>query len=368
MEQQSGPGGWNTRMIQPAPKPGQVRLWTFQSVAQGADYVSYFRWRTCAMGTEMYWHGILNYDNRDNRRLAEIGRTYKDLEKIQGAAGAKVMAKVAVLCDYDNEWDGIEDKWHGPLRWQSMDGWFKALERAHIPFDFVNVKDEGTSAPLTGYDLVVYPHPTIMTEARAALLKEYASNGGTLLIGCRSGYKDINGLAPMMPMPGLLAELTGCTVGDFTHIGPADGAVYMVWDGKRVPAPSFNDILEPADGCEVLGVYDGNYYSGAPALTKNKVGEGEVYTFGSVFGEETVAAFIEKLGVTSPVAECLTLPEEMELSVRESADGTKYVFLLNYESKPMTITAHCAMPDLISGETVCGEYTVQPYDVLVLKV
>ena len=48
MEQQSGPGGWNTRMIQPAPKPGQLRLWTFQSVAHGADFVSYFRWRTCA--------------------------------------------------------------------------------------------------------------------------------------------------------------------------------------------------------------------------------------------------------------------------------------------------------------------------------
>ena len=54
MEQQSGPGGWNTRMIQPAPKPGQLRLWTFQSVAHGADFVSYFRWRTCAFGTEMY--------------------------------------------------------------------------------------------------------------------------------------------------------------------------------------------------------------------------------------------------------------------------------------------------------------------------
>ena len=47
MEQQSGANGWNTGMAAPTPKPGQMTLWTMQSVAHGADYVSYFRWRTC---------------------------------------------------------------------------------------------------------------------------------------------------------------------------------------------------------------------------------------------------------------------------------------------------------------------------------
>lgn len=367
MEQQSGPGGWNTRMVQPSPKPGQLRLWTFQSVAHGADFVSYFRWRTCRMGTEMYWHGLLNYDNRDNRRLAELKRTHDDLEKIQGAAGAKVLAKVALLCDYDNEWDGMEDKWHGPLRWQSMDGWFKALERAHIPFDFVNIADAGTSAPLENYDLVVYPHPTVMTEKRAAHLKRYAENGGTLLFGCRSGYKDINGQAPMMPMPGLLRELCGGTVEDFTFIGPADEAEYMLWNGSRVPAPAFNDMLQPDENGEVLAVYDGNYYSGSPALLKNKVGAGTVYTFGAVFGEETAAAFIREFGLQPPTQALLTLPEDVELNVREAADGTRYVFLLNYDAKPQNITAKTALCDLLTDSVIEGDYEMPPYGVLVLK-
>ena len=70
MEQQSGANGWYNRMEGPAPRPGQLTLWAMQSVAHGADFVSFFRWRTCTVGTEIYWHGILNYDNRDNRRLA----------------------------------------------------------------------------------------------------------------------------------------------------------------------------------------------------------------------------------------------------------------------------------------------------------
>ena len=94
--------------------------------------------------------------------------------------------------------------------------------RAHPRFEFVNINDEGTSRPLENFTAAVYPHPTIMTPARAEILRAYAENGGTLFFGCRSGYKDIDGQCPMMPMPGLLAPLTGCTVEDFTFIGPAD--------------------------------------------------------------------------------------------------------------------------------------------------
>lgn len=53
MEQQSGGNGWNTRMEAPAPKPGQMMLWAMQSIAHGADFVSFFRWRTSVMGSEI---------------------------------------------------------------------------------------------------------------------------------------------------------------------------------------------------------------------------------------------------------------------------------------------------------------------------
>lgn len=97
-------------------------------------------------------------------------------------------------------------------------------------------------------------------------------------------------------MPGLLAPLTGCTVEDFTFIGPADEKEYMTLGEKKIPAPTFNDILRPDfESCEVLATYDGNYYNGKPALTKNTVGKGTVYACGSVFAEETAAALLELL-------------------------------------------------------------------------
>jgi len=100
MEQQSGAHGWDHVMLSPMPLPGQMRLWTMQAIAHGADYVSYFRWRTASYGTEMYWHGILDYDSRDNRRLKELGEIHQDTKRLNGLAGSRYQARVLLMTDW----------------------------------------------------------------------------------------------------------------------------------------------------------------------------------------------------------------------------------------------------------------------------
>ena len=72
MEQQSGPCGWSK--MGPTPTPGKLRLWTYQSVANGADTVVYFRWRACPFGTEELWHGILNHDGNQTEDMLRFPR------------------------------------------------------------------------------------------------------------------------------------------------------------------------------------------------------------------------------------------------------------------------------------------------------
>ena len=43
MEQQPGPVHWAA--WNPVPKPGMIRLFTWEALAHGAEVVSYFRWR-----------------------------------------------------------------------------------------------------------------------------------------------------------------------------------------------------------------------------------------------------------------------------------------------------------------------------------
>lgn len=369
MEQQSGAGGWDTKMKQPMPKPGQMRLWTFQSIAHGADFISYFRWRTSWIGTEIYWHGLNDYSNEPNRRLAELDRIHHDIKKVGKLAGSHYEAKIALVKDYDNEWDGEEDQWHGPLDQFSDDGWFVAAQLTHTPMDFLylqqNERRHTSLEELTVYDLLIYPHATILTEETAKLLKAYVEQGGILIMGARTGYKDEFGRCPMRPMPGFASEICGVRVSDYTHLGPGDDPEYAIWDGDEIEAFIFNDILEPKNGAEVLATYKGNYYDGEPALVSNEIGNGTAYYFGAGFSTKTAAVFLKKLGFAGPYSNLIELPEEAELAVR-SKDDNKYLTVLNYMDHDIEICVKEPMCDLLTDQVVEGKMTVQRYGVLIL--
>ena len=367
MEQQSGANGWNNRMAAPTPKPGQMTLWTMQSAAHGADYVSYFRWRTCTMGTEIYWHGILDYSGRENRRLREVREIHRKFQAISEAAGSRYEARTAVLKDYDNIWDAQLDIWHGDVDRLSQQSLFLAAQKSHTPMDYVYLREDTTAEDLKKYQVIFYPHPVIVNQQRAAILEEYVKDGGCLVLGCRSGYKDMTGKCVMDRLPGLFAKMSGTDIPEYTRVNPDDEPVYIDWDGIRLEAAVFNDQLEPLTAdAQVLGRYENCYYAGTPGLICNVLGAGKVYYFGAAFTEETARVFLEKLGAASPYADVLELPWECELAVREK-DGRKYYFVLNYKKTPVKIQVKEALVDLYTGETVSGQVELEAFGTRVYR-
>lgn len=372
MEQQSGAGGWDTRMKQPMPKPGQMRLWTFQSIAHGADFISFFRWRTSWIGNEIYWHGLNDYSNEPNRRLAELEIIHKEVKQLSVLAGTHYKAKAAYVKDYSNEWDGEQDQWHGPLDNYSDENWYAAAQLTHTPMDFVYLRDSSyhktSLEDLCDYDLLIYPHATILTEETASLLRSYVEQGGTLIMGARTGYKDEYGRCPMYPMPGFASDLCGVKVVDYTHLGPADDPEQAVWtDGSQdiMDAPLFNDILEAKEGAVVLAHFKGNYYDGAPALVANQIGKGTAYYYGAGFSIQTARTFLTKLGFAETYRDLIELPEEAELAVRQSSTK-QYLFVLNYMNYPIEVNLKKTMQNLLDSNILEGKVSVEPYGVLVL--
>ena len=368
MEQQSGANGWNTRMEAPAPKPGQLSLWAMQSIAHGADYVSFFRWRTCTMGTEIYWHGILDYDNRDNRKLAEVRQLHKRVQAIAPLAGARYLAAFALVRDYDNVWDSEVDVWHDRLARQSESEIFRASLLTHTPMDYLYLSDDTDVEELCAYPLLFYPHPLILTQARADLLTEYVHRGGTLVIGARAGQKDSTGKCVMQPMPGLLRELTGSNVREFTFVGPADEAQSMTWGTEQLPTGLFSDILEAdASDAKVLAVYDRDFYQGRPALIERGYGKGKVLHHGGTFTGANTTKFLEYAGVLSPWKELVCLPDDCELAVREK-DGKQYLFVLNYAWDARKICLKKPVTDLDSGSIMEGEVELPAFGTKVYEI
>lgn len=273
-----------------------------QAVAHGAEMVSFFRWRTAPYGNEIYWHGILDYDSRDNRRLTEVRDFAACLKKIAPVHGSEFSAAFGLLQDYDNDFDAELDTSRGTMLRMSERAIFEASQYLHVPYDRVNLTDDTLPEVLSAYSVLIYPHASIMTEKRATLLQQWVENGGTLLLGCRAGFKDLHGRCPMREQPGLLQGLTATRVKEFTMIPVSVKEPAAVMDGERLAVPYFNDILQPLAGARVLAVYDTGWYRGEAALTEHAVGKGRVLHFGSVFEKDTVGRLFKLLGVEDHMA------------------------------------------------------------------
>ena len=367
MEQQSGAGGWTTRMEGPAPRPGQLTLWAMQSVAHGADYISFFRWRTCTFSTEMYWHGILDYDNRDNRKLAEVKDFYNKLKCLDEVCGADYTAAFGVLKDYDNMWDTNVDVWHRRVEAQSSEEIFIASEIYHTPYNTLYLSEDTDIRELQKYPVLIYAHPVIMTGKRAAILKEYVSNGGILIIGCRSGYKQENGKCVMLPQPGLLQEITGSDVRDFTFTSPAEQPVTASWNGQMIDMPLFNDIMEPVEGGETLAFYENSYYAEKPAIIRKNTGKGYAIHFGSTFSRESMKVLLEYTGILEPFQAMLEAPQEVEV-IQRVKGNKKYFFVLNYMGSEQKIVLKKQMRSLYDNVIANGEICMKPYETIVYEV
>lgn len=371
MEQQSGPGGWDFRMLQPMPKPGQMRLWTMQSVAHGADFVSYFRWRTCGYGTEIYWHGLNDYSNKPNRRLKELSQIAAEFKMLKSVAGSRYVAKVGLLHDYLNEWDGERDKWHGPLDAASRANLFTAAQQTHTPLNLVYLRHTGSHkteiSELMPYKVLFYPHPTILTEDTAKLLNAYVNAGGTLVFGARTGYKDEYGRCPMMPMPGHASGLCGVEVEDYTFTRPEEAPAQIRWEGELISAPIFHDILAPYEDGQVLAHFAGGYYDGKPAVVrKSYIGGGAAYYVGSGFSYEMAELFLKKLNVLTPYKEEVECPKAVELALREK-NGKRFLFLLNFSGETQALCIKGMWASALDGVKVTGLYDLPPYGVLILE-
>ncbi len=367
MEQQTGANGWNSKMEACTPRPGQMSLWSMQSIAHGADYVGYFRWRTCTVGTEIYWHGILDYSGRENRRLRELREFSKILEKLSELAGSTYLAQVGVLQDYDNLWDARLDRWHRRVEEVSREGIFTAAQLSHTPLDYVYLQDSSSLEDLMKYRVLFYPHAVILTEERMALLEAYVDQGGILVMGCRTGYKDLTGRCTRAYLPGLAAKLTGTDVIEYTFAAPEEEKVWVDWEGTKLEAAVFHDLLAPLDGnAQVLGVYSNSYFAGTPALICNSFGKGTAYYFGGTFTKEVAEQFLDKLGVKNPYQEIFELPACCELAVREK-DGQSYYFILNYSKEAVTLQVKEKRINIYTGEEWQGSCLLEGYGTVVLK-
>ncbi len=330
MEQQPGPVNWAP--WNPIPKPGMVRLWTWEALAHGAEVVSYFRWRQAPFAQEQM-HAGLNLPGLDE--LSPGGREAEQVAKefaIVGTLPEVQKAKVAIVFDYQSYWTTKIQPQGKDFHYEELTfRWYESLRRLGMDIDFVR-----PGAALDGYALVVLP---CATEISVDLERELRRFDGVLLIGPRTGSRTRNFSIPENLPPGALADLTGHRVLQVATLRP--GLAQSVTGEVTGAAIRWREDIE-ASG-DVLA----RFGDGMPAFTRN----GKIHYLACWPDEALLTATMALVLDAAGLAK-FEVPDHVRLRRRGNL-----VFAFNYGETDWQIPAGMRI--------VLGESNLRPHEVTV---
>jgi beta-galactosidase len=371
MELQSGAVKVHTA---PIPKPGEIRLWTLQSIARGADGILYFRWRSCRFGAEEYWHGILDHDGVPRRRFHEIRKVSEDLKKIEPhIGGTNVKPEVAFTLSYDNLWAFDLEVGYGGKNYYGLDSWepsldfYRVLYSRNLPVDFVDPSREG----LFNYKTVFVPSLMLINKTIEENLKSYVKKGGILVAIPRTGAKDWNNVITDTALPSALSDLFGIAVEEYT--GLSDGEKVSIETNKNIlnrkvvgKGRCWAEMLQPKEGAETIAYYTAGIYTNEPAATINNYGSGLAIYIGSFLDENLYSTILDWIMEKGDIKPTFPPTDGLEAVERIGSSG-RIIFALNHSEHTIQIPLKGEYFEIISGEKISDIIKIEGLDAKVLK-
>ncbi len=360
MEEQSGPCGWN--VLGSTPRPGQIREWSYQMMAHGAESIIYFRWRACLFGTEEYWYGILDHDGVPRRRYEEIKAIGREMPKLAAYnENSRVDADILMIRSFEQQWSHAfqQHSWNFDYRTYLFE-LYRGLEKGHYNLDVSN-----EAAEFSNYKLVVAPAFNLMDEALKDKFEKYVAEGGNLVITFRSGTKNMDNSMTERTLPGYFKELAGAEVEEFdSRFRSSVGVKGDFGCGK---ASIWADILRP-ETAETVAVYTGDYFEGRPAITMNRYGKGKCYYVGCDLDRDGTDALMEYIARQCGIAKAMAgLPNTVEVVRKKTSEGKTFYFLINPQSEAQNLQLPFVARDLLTHKTLGSSFEISAYGAMAIE-
>lgn len=342
-------------------KPGQMRQWSLQAVARGAEGVMFFQWRQSRAGAEKFHSAMVPHvEPRRSRSWQDVIRLGEDLGKLDGLLGARGEAEVAILLDWNNWWAlELDSKPSTAVRMiEGLYAFYKPLFEANVPVDFAH-----PGADLSSYKLVVAPNLYLVTDEAAENLNRFVREGGSLLMSFFSGIVDEHDHIHLGGYPAPFREMLGLVVEDFVPMAVGEGNRIVAGEDVH-DCDLWADLIHP-EGAEVLATFADGFYSGMPAATRNAYGNGVAYYLGTRPDANYTASLLGRVCAEAGAKAPLDVPPGVEV-VRRRAPDASFLFILNHNEEPVEVTVTGPARDLLTDAAQEGAMTLEASGVAAL--
>lgn len=340
---ESTPSLTNWQSVSKLKRPGMHKLSSLQAVAHGSDSVQYFQWRKSRGSSEKFHGAVVDHSGHSETRVfqdvAEVGKTLAGMTEV---VGTSTPAQTAIIFDWDNRW-AIKDAQgirNSGLRYEeTVLQHYRALWELGISVDIIGSGDD-----LSAYKLVVAPMLYLISEENGKRIEKYVEQGGTFLATYWSGVVNETDLCHLGGFPGPLRRTLGIWAEETEGLHSRDLNGIVMEAGNKLKLSGDYDAHEIAElihleGAEALGHYRNDFYTGRPALTVNRFGEGNAYHLATRVKEtsfyvELYAAITSKAGITRAMDS--ELPAGVTAQLRTDGESD-YVFVQNFSGSPQTV-------------------------------
>lgn len=362
MEHQSGGGGWDCVAV--TPKPGELRLWTYQSIAHGADGIVYFRWRTCRTGTEQYWQGILEHHGIPGRRYDEVSQVGDELKRLGDlVSGSIKKSGIAIMQSYDSRFAFQIQPNHPGFNYEKqLLEIYRGFFDQNISVEIVSEKD-----PLVGFKVVIVPSLYILSDVTCENLEKFAEAGGIVVFLPRTGVKDVNNTFVNKKLPGLVAKMCGIEIEELVSMADKQSnqvQFCLAGFNEKFDVSLLADVIEPK-GAKVIANYLDDFYSDKPAATLNSYGYGKVIYLGMMGERDFYTAIAQWVSGLADITVPLETPIGVEVVTRWQGEK-RLLFILNHQAEDQQISIGYECHDLLSGKDLSGNVFIPSCDILIL--
>lgn len=369
---ESTPGATNWQPTSKLKKPGMHILSSLQAVAHGADAVQYFQWRKSRGSVEKFHGAVVDHvghlDTRIGREVTELGRMLAAMTPVQGT---RVDAKVAIIFDWESRW--AMDNAQGPrnigLHYErTVTEHYRTFWEQGVAVDVINA-----DADLSGYTLVIAPMLYMVRDGFANRVEQLLHRGGQFVASYWTGVVNESDLCHLGGFPGPLRPLLGIWSEEIDSLTDDESNGVRALAGNEL---GLQDTYQARELCEhihlegatALAVYESDFYAGKPAVTVNRVGEGQAWYIASrndrAFHRDFYGALITRLAL--PRALAVDFPPGVTAHRRTDGEHS-FVFLQNYTAQTHAVTLPAHISDLIDGAPLTGTLSIPPWGCRVLR-
>jgi Beta-galactosidase trimerisation domain len=321
--------------------------------------VIFWLWQPRSGGQEGGEWGLVSVDGKPSVRVSAVRAVAAALRRNPFLTEARRQpAKAAILYNREtaiiNHLEGARMQHRGEEWEQSLQGCYQALQRAHIPVEFVDL-EQLKQGRTNEFEVLYLPYSYALDDTAVTALHDFVTQGGCLFADGLTAWKtDMGGIRPGVP-GGALSEVFGVEAFDIYPVKVDEP--YSVTDGNELAGELWKLPLT-LKGADVF-LRD---KEGKPFGVKHRMGKGRV-----VYYESALMLAYAKRGhpliqqwITQPASEA-----SHDLPVRLLKGSERVVFrglthptgpiavLNNWgETEEVTIhfRGHCSVTETLSGK------------------